>query len=216
MPTQTQDYKQLLTDVIKKQIVILGPDITLSKARNVKGLTIADDGTVTNVEGSPQEIIQALIDQFVQLSGLIVKKTMEPLLMATQQISDGTTPSPATSAMPTIPVAPVVAPVVSTPTAVNPTTAPVAVPPVSPSPAPAEAQTVAPVSPVPQAAQPETAAPIAPTQPTPVVAAPAQPTAPATAPVTPPVAPAAPVPTGPEQSVDQPTAAQPATNPLAA
>lgn len=75
-----QDYKKLLTDVIKKQIVILGPQITLAKARNVKGLTISDDGTVTAMQGSPQELIQDLINQFVQLSGEIVKKTMEPLL----------------------------------------------------------------------------------------------------------------------------------------
>jgi len=79
-PKTNEEYKQLLTDVIKKQIVILGPGITLAKARNVKGLTVADDGTVTAVEGHPQELIQNLIDQFVQLSGLIVKKTMEPLL----------------------------------------------------------------------------------------------------------------------------------------
>lgn len=81
-PTQGQDYKQLLTDVIKKQIVILGPQITLAKARNVKGLTISEDGTVTEMQGPPQELIQSLIDQFVQLSGEIVKKTMEPLLSA--------------------------------------------------------------------------------------------------------------------------------------
>lgn len=81
-PNNPQDYKKLLTDVIKKQIVILGPQITLVKARNVKGLTIADDGTVTEMQGSPQEMIQALIDQFVQLSGEIVRKTMEPLLTA--------------------------------------------------------------------------------------------------------------------------------------
>jgi len=81
-PQGNTDYKKLLTEVIQKQIVILGPGITLAKARNVKGLTIADDGTVTNMEGQPQELIQGLIDQFVQLSGLIVKKTMEPLLSA--------------------------------------------------------------------------------------------------------------------------------------
>jgi hypothetical protein len=75
-----QDYKKLFTEVIKKQIVLLGPNITLAKARNVKGLTVLDDGTVTEINGNPQELIQALIDQFVQLSGLIVKKTMEPLL----------------------------------------------------------------------------------------------------------------------------------------
>lgn len=79
-PPANTDYKKLLTDVIQKQMVILGPSITLAKARNVKGLTVADDGTVVNIEGQPQALIQGLIDQFVQLSGLIVKKTMEPLL----------------------------------------------------------------------------------------------------------------------------------------
>jgi len=81
-PQSESDYKKLLTDVIQKQMVILGPSITLAKARNVKGLTVADDGTVVNIQGQPQELIQGLIDQFVQLSGLIVKKTMEPLLSA--------------------------------------------------------------------------------------------------------------------------------------
>jgi hypothetical protein len=83
------DYKKVLTEVIKKQIIILGPDITLAKARNVHGLTIANDGTVTDIQGHPQELIQSLIDQFVQLSGLIVKKTMEPLLSI---YPNGTTP----------------------------------------------------------------------------------------------------------------------------
>jgi len=81
-PGQNTDYKKLLTEVIQKQMVILGPSISLAKARNVKGLIVADDGTVTDIQGPPQLLIQGLIDQFVQLSGLIVKKTMEPLLSA--------------------------------------------------------------------------------------------------------------------------------------
>ncbi len=79
-PNANTDYKKLLTEVIQKQMVVLGPGITLAKARNVKGLTVADDGSVTDIQGAPQVLIQGLIDQFVQLSGLIVKKTMEPLL----------------------------------------------------------------------------------------------------------------------------------------
>lgn len=73
-------YKQLLSDVIRKQIVILGPDITLAKARNVAGLVVGEDGTVTQIQGNPLEITQKLVNQFMELSGLIVKKTMEPLL----------------------------------------------------------------------------------------------------------------------------------------
>lgn len=94
-PQSTDDYKKLLTQVIQKQMVILGPGITLSKARNVKGLTVSDDGTVTNIQGQPQTLIQGLIDQFVQLSGLIVKKTMEPLLsMYPDGNSEPTQPAP--------------------------------------------------------------------------------------------------------------------------
>lgn len=74
------EYKKLLTEIIKKQIIILGPDITLVKARNVSALTIADDGSITAISGDPQAALQGLIDEFVSLSGLIVKKTMEPLL----------------------------------------------------------------------------------------------------------------------------------------
>jgi len=105
-PPANIDYKKLLTEVIQKQMVILGPSITLAKARNVKGLTVADDGTVINIEGQPQELIQGLIDQFVQLSGLIVKKTMEPLLSmypdrVAETITTTITPQPRTDSQPT-------------------------------------------------------------------------------------------------------------------
>lgn len=77
---QNQDYKILLTNVIKKQIAILGPQIVLEKVRNISGIKIDVNGQVLEVTDDPQKIIQALIDQFVQLSGLIIKRTIEPLL----------------------------------------------------------------------------------------------------------------------------------------
>lgn len=84
-PKSLGDDQKLLTDVIKKQIVILGPDITLAKARNVPGLIVADDGTVTAINGDPKLLTQELVNQFMELSGLIVKKTMEPLLASSMQ-----------------------------------------------------------------------------------------------------------------------------------
>jgi hypothetical protein len=103
MPPAQTDYKKLLTEVIQKQMVILGPGITLTKARNVKGLIVADDGSVTDIQGNPQALIQGLIDQFVQLSGLIVKKTMEPLLSVypdgtANQIPIAASPTPSANA----------------------------------------------------------------------------------------------------------------------
>ena len=78
--TDIDQYKQLMTDVIQKQIVILGPQIALLKARNVQGLALDDLGNVTSVMGEPQELLQKLVSEYVSLSGEIVKKAMEPLL----------------------------------------------------------------------------------------------------------------------------------------
>lgn len=80
MPKDIENYKKLMTEVIQKQVVILGPDIAIMKARNIKELTVSDDGSVKDIKSDPQAILQKLIDEYVALSGLIVKKTMEPLL----------------------------------------------------------------------------------------------------------------------------------------
>lgn len=136
-PQTAQDYQALITEVIKKQIVILGPDITLAKARNVAGLTIGNDGTVTGLAGDPQVIIQALIDQFVQLSGLIVKKTMEPLLMNTASNAAAAAAAPQQplpAAPPPVQPAPVSQPAASGPVVIPAPVNPVQ--PVNPQPAP--------------------------------------------------------------------------------
>lgn len=83
------DNKNLFTELIKKQIVILGPDITLAKVRNVKGIEVDQNGEVTGLAGDPQVLLQELIGQFVELSGLIVKKTMESILSTHPQGNSG-------------------------------------------------------------------------------------------------------------------------------
>lgn len=79
-PQSPDKYNLLFTSLIKKQILILGPDITLFTVKNVQGLEVDNWGTVTKVTGDPQTILQNLINQFIELSGLIVKKTLESIL----------------------------------------------------------------------------------------------------------------------------------------
>ena len=80
MSNSAQDYKILLTSIIKNQIVILGPAITLAKVRHIGGLGVADDGTVTSISEKPEIIIRELHDQFSELSAFIAKKTLAPVL----------------------------------------------------------------------------------------------------------------------------------------
>ncbi len=79
MPDKEQ-YKVLLTEIIKKQIVILGPDISVLKARNIKELAVENDGTVTAINGDPGQALQKLIDEYVSLSGLIVKNIVGTIM----------------------------------------------------------------------------------------------------------------------------------------
>jgi len=99
-----EDYNALLTELIKKQILILGADITLATVKNVPGLEVDGWGTVNKVTGDPQVVLQNLINQFVELSGLIVKKTLESIMTITAMNTpvDGAVMSP----MPQIPPIP--------------------------------------------------------------------------------------------------------------
>ena len=75
----SEQYKELLTEIIKKQIVILGPDIAVLKARNIKEISVENDGAVTAI-GDPQQVLKKLIDEYVSLSGLIVKNIVGTIM----------------------------------------------------------------------------------------------------------------------------------------
>ena len=79
MEPSKEDYKQMLTEIIQKQVVILGPQIAVLKARNVPGMTVSDDGKVTDISGQEQVILQKLIDEYVALSGEIVKNAVNSI-----------------------------------------------------------------------------------------------------------------------------------------
>lgn len=82
MNNTATDYQKVLTEVLQKQIVILGPTITLIKARNVEGVNIDDSGRVISLDGDGHALSVKVLEQFRELSPLLVKKTMAPLLNA--------------------------------------------------------------------------------------------------------------------------------------
>ena len=71
-----EQYSALISEIIKKQSLILGPEIAILEARSVPGLMVDNDGKVTGVGDNPKETLQNLVDQYVELSGLIVKNAL--------------------------------------------------------------------------------------------------------------------------------------------
>lgn len=75
-----QNYKNLINEIISKQTVILGPDIVILKARNVSGLNLSADGKVESITGDPAEVLQNLVNEYIALSGQIVKNILSPVI----------------------------------------------------------------------------------------------------------------------------------------
>jgi hypothetical protein len=77
METENNEkYKALISEIIAKQSVILGPEISILKARNVPGLIINDQGVVVDIKGDGNAVIQQLVNTYVELSGMIVKNAL--------------------------------------------------------------------------------------------------------------------------------------------
>ena len=85
MPDQ-DEYKKMLTDLIQKQMVVLGPNIALDKARKVAGLKLADDGTVLDMDGNPQMVLKGVANEYMNLSGQIAQMTLNSLLEKYPQV----------------------------------------------------------------------------------------------------------------------------------
>src|SRR3989337_847788 len=75
-----EEYISLFNEIIQRQVIVLGPDISIIIAKKVEGLKFSEEGKVIDYTGTPQELLQSLINGYGNLSGLIVRKTIEPLL----------------------------------------------------------------------------------------------------------------------------------------
>ena len=73
---EKEQYMALLSEIIAKQAVILGPDIAVLKAKNVPELVIDSSGKVIDINGSPAAAVPKLVNEYVELSGLIVKNAL--------------------------------------------------------------------------------------------------------------------------------------------
>lgn len=73
-------YKNMLSDLIKKQMVMLGPNVALGTARKVQGVTVIDDGSVTEITGEPGTVLREVANAYMNLSGQIAQMTLKTIL----------------------------------------------------------------------------------------------------------------------------------------
>ena len=86
---EKEQYKHLMAEIIARQSVILGPEMAIMRARGVKGLSVDERGEVEDIQGEPKEALQRLIDQYVELSGQIVRATLGSIFQKYPSVGKG-------------------------------------------------------------------------------------------------------------------------------
>jgi len=76
----SSNTKEILTALIQKQMLILGPNVALGRARRVKDLTVSDDGAVTEIKGDANIASEALVNEFIALTGDVTKTLFAALI----------------------------------------------------------------------------------------------------------------------------------------
>lgn len=71
-----EEYKKILSEIIQKQAKLLGLPVAISRVKNVPEIKLSENGEVKDVVGNEEMVLQKLVNEFVYLSGEIVKNTI--------------------------------------------------------------------------------------------------------------------------------------------
>jgi hypothetical protein len=86
MEENKKQYLLLLSEIIAKEAVILGPDMAILKARSAAGLSVDNNGNVTDIDGDAAEALQELTDGYAELSGQAAKDVIDSIFIKYPQI----------------------------------------------------------------------------------------------------------------------------------
>jgi hypothetical protein len=70
----------VISEIVKKQMTVLGPGVAYRQANSVSGLVVQQSGKVEITGQEPLVVLAALIDSYVKLVGPVVRNTIDPIL----------------------------------------------------------------------------------------------------------------------------------------
>jgi hypothetical protein len=86
MEENKKQYLLLMSEIIAKQAIILGPNMAILKARGVEGLVVDNKGNASDIKGDAGLTLQKLVEGYVELSGTAAKTAIDPIFTKYPQI----------------------------------------------------------------------------------------------------------------------------------
>lgn len=78
-----QEYKKIISELIQKQMDMVGPNVALSIVQKVSSLKVASNGEVLEITGDPKIVLESVANAYIAFSGeisrMILKSVMEKM-----------------------------------------------------------------------------------------------------------------------------------------
>jgi hypothetical protein len=75
-----EQAERTISEIVKKQMTILGSEVAYRQANSVAGLTVQRNGEAKITSREPVAVIEALTASYVELIGPVVRNTIDPIL----------------------------------------------------------------------------------------------------------------------------------------
>lgn len=74
------DYKEVISKIVRKQMEAVGPAIALAVARKVPTIKLAQDGEVLEITGDPKAAFEQVVEAYISFSGEISKMILKSVM----------------------------------------------------------------------------------------------------------------------------------------
>ena len=82
-----EDYKKAMSDIIKRQMEIVGPTVALSVAQKVSSVKLSPAGDVLEIIGDPKSALEQVAEAYIAFSGEISKMILKSVMKAYPDIT---------------------------------------------------------------------------------------------------------------------------------
>ncbi len=74
------EYKKIITELVQKQMNMVGPGIALSIVQKVPTIKVADNGEVLEVNGDPKVALESVANAYIAFSGEISRMILKSIM----------------------------------------------------------------------------------------------------------------------------------------
>ncbi len=83
-----QFYKKFITEFVREQMIVLGPNLAVDTANLVPGLQVNDKGQVTDITPEGNQILHLLVQEFTKLSPQLTNYSVHTLFSRYPDIAE--------------------------------------------------------------------------------------------------------------------------------